>query len=354
MTSTASSRLVETSLRLVTLASIAGLLFSDAHAATQPFTQNSAQLPEGEYPSPPSRCKVNQVIALQRNGASGPGAELATSIQDTLAKIVGKSEYSRSEMKFLSNYTYKLGASGALLAHGTTQLKDLGVQFRKTYCGTGSISEKDCTNVWVASTSSPSQVDSAKAWSTGFMQGTGTSSPSPRIIAEGAHDNNTLAANCPNLASSVPIAQQQWRDVWTPAVLQRLQGGTNYGLNSTDIVNFAYMCALESLVTTELSPFCGLFLDTEWSYVEYDGDLGKYYNHAYGAPLARSQGVGYANELLTRLSGLLAFYAQRDQTQVNNTADADPSKFPLDRSVYIDFTSDDQLLAVMTLLGLFL
>ncbi|SCV71203.1 BQ2448_2791 [Microbotryum intermedium] len=319
-----------------------------------PVTDSSSRYkPLSEYPSFPSRCKVDQIIVLQRGGASLPSdANLAISIQASIAKVVGKANYSRTEMDFLGNYTFDIGSSGTLLPYGEAQSKQSGVQFRKRYCGSGSITDEDCSNHWLSTTGSPALIESAKNWGIGLMQGTNESPRLPRIISEGEHRNNTLAGKCPNLVSSVPTAQQQWRDVWTPAVIQRLQGVTNYGLNSTDIVNFAHLCALESLATTNLSPFCGLFLDSEWSYVEYDGDLEKYYEHSYGAPLARTQAVGYINELLTRLNRN-SFYVERDRTQVNNTVDARESTFPMDRTVYADFTSDDQLLAVMTLLGLF-
>ncbi|SCV67355.1 BQ2448_6001 [Microbotryum intermedium] len=194
------------------------------------------------YSSPVSRCKIDQ-----RNGASAPEAQLAASLQTSLAKIFGKPNYTSSDMEFLGKYKYNLGSDGALYPTGATQTM--------------------------------------------------------RARTSTTH----LAPQCPNLVSSAPTAQQQWRDVWTPAVIQRLQsGGNSYGLNSTDIINFAYMCALDSFAHASTSPF--------WSKI----------------------------------------YAQKDRTIVNKTTDSSPHSFPLDHALYADLASEDQILAVMSLLNHFL
>lgn len=61
------------------------------------------------------------------------------------------------------------------------------------------------------------------------------------------------------------------------------------------------------------------------------------------------QGVGYINELLARLTGTPV----RDNTQTNRTLDASPATFPLNRTVYADFSHDNQMVAIYTALGLF-
>jgi hypothetical protein len=43
----------------------------------------------------------------------------------------------------------------------------------------------------------------------------------------------------------------------------------------------------------------------------------------------------------------------QDETQTNHTLDASPSTFPLDRSLYADFTHDDEIAAIVAALGLF-
>lgn len=69
----------------------------------------------------------------------------------------------------------------------------------------------------------------------------------------------------------------------------------------------------------------------------------------YGQALGRVQGVGYVNELLARLTGKPV----QDHTQTNHTLDSSPATFPLNRSIYVDFSHDNTMIAIYTALGLF-
>jgi hypothetical protein len=68
-----------------------------------------------------------------------------------------------------------------------------------------------------------------------------------------------------------------------------------------------------------------------------------------GQALGRVQGVGYVNELLARLTG----QPVQDHTQTNTTLDSSPSTFPLNRTIYADFSHDNQMIAIYAALGLF-
>jgi hypothetical protein len=69
----------------------------------------------------------------------------------------------------------------------------------------------------------------------------------------------------------------------------------------------------------------------------------------YGAFLGRVQGVGYINELLARLTNTPV----NDSTQTNTTLTSNPATFPLNRTLYADFSHDNQMIAIYTALGLF-
>lgn len=69
----------------------------------------------------------------------------------------------------------------------------------------------------------------------------------------------------------------------------------------------------------------------------------------YGHPLGPVQGVGYVNELIARLTGT----AVKDSTQTNHTITSDLALFPLNRTIYADFTHDNAMMAVYSALGLF-
>lgn len=80
-------------------------------------------------------------------------------------------------------------------------------------------------------------------------------------------------------------------------------------------------------------------------------DLDKYYGNGHGQPLGPIQGVGYVNELLARLTATRA-YATHDQTTVNQTLAASPATFPLSRTLYADFSHDNQITSIVAALGL--
>lgn len=61
------------------------------------------------------------------------------------------------------------------------------------------------------------------------------------------------------------------------------------------------------------------------------------------------QGVGYVNELLARLTGTPV----RDNTQTNRSLDSSPITFPLNHTIYADFSHDNELIAIYAAIGLF-
>ena len=71
--------------------------------------------------------------------------------------------------------------------------------------------------------------------------------------------------------------------------------------------------------------------------------------YSYGGELGPVQGVGYVNELLARLTG----EPVRDNTQTNRTLDASPETFPLNRTLYADFSHDNTMVSIYSALGLF-
>lgn len=97
------------------------------------------------------------------------------------------------------------------------------------------------------------------------------------------------------------------------------------------------------------SPFCDLFSASEWQQYDYYQTLGKYYGFGPGNPLGPTQGVGYVNELIARMTGKPVV----DQTSVNHTLDDNPDTFPLGKTLYADFGHDNGLTAVFSALGLY-
>lgn len=71
-----------------------------------------------------------------------------------------------------------------------------------------------------------------------------------------------------------------------------------------------------------------------------------------GNHLGSSQGVGFSNELIARLTDNRP-RALADETSVNHTLDAAAATFPLDRVLYADFSHDDPSSSIYAALGIF-
>ena len=56
------------------------------------------------------------------------------------------------------------------------------------------------------------------------------------------------------------------------------------------------------------------------------------------------------NELIGRLTST---FPTNDRTQTNQTLDTNPDTFPLDRGLYVDFSHDNEMIAIYSALGLF-
>ena len=86
------------------------------------------------------------------------------------------------------------------------------------------------------------------------------------------------------------------------------------------------ICPFENVATPNgaISPFCSLFTDDEWVSYEFLQDLDKYFGDGLGNGLGPTQGVGWVNELLARLTNK----AVVDHTSTNTTLDSLNSTFP--------------------------
>ncbi|KAM0786582.1 hypothetical protein ACM66B_002038 [Microbotryomycetes sp. NB124-2] len=299
------------------------------------YLQQSAQYAPysaaAAYRPPRGHCHVTQVNVLQRHGARYPTLGAAIEIDVTVDKLVKyhkkqlNRQYNSEQLRFddqgsrwafLNDWRYNLGIDD-LLPYGEHEV-----------------------------------VASAKEWAIKFTELVRMQVPEVMAISEAPGSKNTLHNYCPNSLSNI-APQRTWLELFASPIAKRLDDELpRIGLDAQDVINMAHLCAFETLAHQRMSPFCKLFTDDEWPQIEYHGDLGKYYGFAYGNDLSRAQGVGYVNELLSRLTGDLA-YIKGDTTQVNQTLDRDPRTFPLDRRLYVDFSHDNSMLPIMTLLDLF-
>jgi hypothetical protein len=108
------------------------------------------------------------------------------------------------------------------------------------------------------------------------------------------------------------------------------------------------LCAYETQYLG-VSEFCSLFTRNEWEGFENSLDIRFFYNHAFGNPTARAQGIGYVEELLARLQGK---YIKESHSSVNSSITNNHETFPLGMKFYADFTHDKMVLGTLTALSI--
>ncbi|KAJ7850562.1 phytase [Mycena leptocephala] len=141
----------------------------------------------------------------------------------------------------------------------------------------------------------------------------------------------------------------KWASVYLKKALRRLQPQlTGYTLTIEDVYVFQQLCAYET-VALGYSKFCELFIEEEWDGFEYSFDLYFSYNSGFGFPLARSQGIGYVQELVARLTHTPI---STHNSSTHATLDDNLITFPFGQSLYVDATHKVVVLNVLTALNL--
>ncbi len=94
-------------------------------------------------------------------------------------------------------------------------------------------------------------------------------------------------------------------------------------------------CAYET-VALGYSAFCPLFTDKEWKGYQYRWDIYWWYGSSFGSPVSRAQGLGWVQELTSRLT-------HTPITQFNSSINStlhNEIHFPVNDPLYVDFTHD--------------
>ncbi|KAK7453498.1 hypothetical protein VKT23_011775 [Stygiomarasmius scandens] len=315
------------------------------------WAQYSPFFPVDEYQLPPRGCVIDQVNIIQRHGARFPTSGASTDIISAVNKLKAvQDSFIDPKMLFIRNYTYDLGTDD-LVAFGAIQSTESG---RETFKRYGHLVSE--TNLpFVRSDSSERVVLSALNWTQGFSIASNfTFSPVLSVVISSDTNDTLDDSMCPAAGSSDPQTGA-WLLAFGPSVQKKLNEGAP-GANLTLLETYALgtLCAFDSVAHSShpqvtISPWCGLFNQTDFEALEYAGDLDKFYGTGYGQPLGPVQGVGYVNELLARLTD----QPVQDHTQTNSTLDENPETFPLGKSVYADFSHDNQMIAIFSAMGLF-
>ncbi|KAI1813182.1 histidine phosphatase superfamily [Poronia punctata] len=306
----------------------------------------------------PARCEVTFAQVLSRHGARDPTLNKSKAYAALFERIHDNvTEYGEG-YGFIKKYKYTLGAD-QLTVFGEQQLVNSGIQFYKRY-------EKLARTVspFVRTAGQKRVVDSAYNWTQGFHEARLKDKKAefpdaypyePLVIPEGEGFNNTLSPDtCTSFKEGDDDgndAQAVWTGIFAPPITDRVNEalpGAN--LSNSDIIHLMDLCPFETVANTDghLSLFCDLFTKEEWESYDYYQSLGKWYGYTSN-PMGPTQGVGFVNELIARLTGQPVV----DSTSTNTTLDSSRKTFPLDSVLYADFSHDNDMANVFGALGLY-
>ncbi|KAL1856356.1 hypothetical protein VTK73DRAFT_8304 [Phialemonium thermophilum] len=319
-------------------------------------------VPSKVVPGIPGGCNITFVQLLSRHGARDPTEGKTELYNETISRI-HKSVHSYGPgFEFLESYRYALGAD-RLTVFGQQELVNSGIKFYKRY---RSLASKVLP--FVRASGQERVVVSALNWTQGLhlsRLADNITDPYPYemlVIPEGRGVNNSLNHGLCTAFEVGPYsdvgtkAQKTWLEVFAPPIAARLNEnlpGAN--LTDEDTVSIMDLCPFNTVAsaTGHLSRFCRLFTEDEWHDYAYYQSVGKWYGYGPGNALGPTQGVGFVNELIARLTGT----AVHDRTSSNATLDGDPATFPLRPggrgALYADFSHDNDMTAVVSALGLY-
>lgn len=297
---------------------------------------------------------------LSRHGARYPTAHKSVEYASLVDRIQQTArEYRTDIYAVLRDYQYKLGADDLTL-FGEQEMFDMGTGFYNRY---GDLARNNVP--FVRASGSDRVIASGELFSNGYNEAKTSDTDSDKsqyntsvnlIIPEGRKWNNTLdTGTCETFSDGSPVReiQREFLDIFATPILQRLMRnmpGVNLAL--IDIPLLMDLCPFETVNNPDgtYSALCNLFTRDEWLSYDYYKTLEKYYAFGAGNPLGSTRGVGYVNELISRMTKSLPV---KDHTSVNHTLDSDPDTFPLDTALYADFSHDNAMVSIFDAFGLY-
>ncbi|KAF2197539.1 acid phosphatase [Delitschia confertaspora ATCC 74209] len=301
--------------------------------------------------NPPKDCSITFAQVLSRHGGRDPTVNKRDSYRNLIAKIQLHATAYIEEYEFLETYRFNMGAD-QLTDIGRQQMVNSGIQFHRRY---KSLISKH--QPFVRASGQDRVVESAEKWLNGLAEAANQKSPSAidLIIPEAADTNNTMSHGICKAFEDGPkpgvVASEAWAASFISPIAERVNSHLpGAELTNDEVIYLMDLCPFDTVAapTGRISPFCQLFSEKEWHQYDYYRSLEKYYNYMNN-PLAPTQGVGYVNELLARLTETPV----KDGTTTNHTLDSDPKTFPIDRKVYADFSHDNDMSLIFAALGLY-
>ncbi|EPQ27599.1 uncharacterized protein PFL1_04737 [Pseudozyma flocculosa PF-1] len=305
-------------------------------------------------------CKLQQVHILHRHGARYPTERAPPTLFDAFLREHPEARFS-GPLSFINSYKYRLGTE-LLTPVGRQQLYDSGAKAAILYgaLAVEDLKEKSRTGLpkklFARAGSQQRIVDSGFAWLAGFWGQHWANSTNFEIQIESEGFNTTTAPEFACRGASKPgmfpggDAEAHFVDRYLAEATRRLQRDVQ-GATLTPMVVYGMqsLCPFDT-VAFGRSDFCSLFTADEWLGFEYSYDLKFQYSYGAPSPIGHAMGLGWLNELLARLKG--EKWDRSTQTSENATLNTNDRTFPVDRRVYVDFTHDSTVTAVLAALDL--
>ncbi|KAL8739799.1 MAG: hypothetical protein Q9190_007433 [Brigantiaea leucoxantha] len=305
----------------------------------------------------PPDCNVTFVQVLSRHGARFPTRPKTDAYRATVERIQKQAKHLEGKYAFLADFDYDLGADD-LTDFGRQEMYNSGFAFYDRY--------RDLVRQmtpFIRASRQDRVVESAQKFSQGLHEAklrdqvSDGDYPYPILtISESPGSNNTLDHNLctsfessPRYTSIASAAQATFLSTFLPPITARLSQSLGVNLSVSDTVSLLDLCPYTIVSSLDPSPFCALFSTADFISYDYYQSLGKYYGFGPGNPLGPTQGVGFVNELIARLTSSPV----KDTTSVNRTLDSESSTFPLDSHAYVDVSHDNDMTSIFSALELF-
>lgn len=320
-------------------------------------------VPSEISPDVPEQCQITFAQVLSRHGARDPTLHKSQRYHKLIEDIQSKATSYSEKFAFIKDFKYTLGAD-MLSRLGQQQMVDSGISFYNRYKN-----NSRTITPFIRASGQTRVIDSAQNWTQGFhqarLQDSGSSDKGKYpynilTISEENGSNNTLdhglchefeEGSFSEIGSS---AKSIWASIFTPTIVARLNSnlpGVNF--TSESVIDLMSICPFHTVANElgHVSPFCELFSEDEWHAYNYYQTLSKYYKYSWGNPLGPTQGVGFTNELIARMTNRPV----NDHTCTNSTLDENPETFPISENtvLYADFSHDNTMITVFSALGLY-
>lgn len=310
----------------------------------------------------PHGCQITFAQVISRHGARFPSAKKSKGYAALIKGIQANATSFKGNTKFIRSYNYTMGGDD-LVPFGVNQMVNSGTKFYQRYAA---LAKKAVPFIRISD--SERVVASGVNFIKGFQKAKlndkhanhRQSSPKVNVlISEESGTNNTLNHSeiCAKFEESElgDEVEEKYMAIFVPPIRARLEANLpGIKLENIDVISLMDICPFDTVSRTsdgsELSPFCDLFTKAEWTQYDYLQSLSKYYGYGAGNPLGPTQGVGFVNELIARLTHTPVV----DNTSTNRTLDAPgAATFPLNYTMYADFTHDNGMIPFFFALGLY-